>query len=176
MFFVRVSLITKRLEILNQNSLKQFAYDWQYPIKKWFTLFAYRPPQKNDKYVFFNELNKILRKAVNSYKNINVIAEVTLSIFSCFFIFFMILAIFHPFQHFFFFFFQKNVIFFSEQCHLCSYSPQSPEILNCWLICILKKVSSFLMFIVSVKFDWFDSSLRNSIYSCNNSCCFLVGK
>ena len=112
MFFVRVSLITKRLEILNQNSLKQFAYDWQYPIKKWFTLFAYRPPQKNDKYVFFNELNKILRKAVNSYKNINVIAEVTLSIFSCFFIFFMILAIFHPFQHFFFFFPKKCHLFF----------------------------------------------------------------
>ena len=32
------------------------------------------------------------------------------------------------------------------------------------------------MFIMCIKFNWFDSSLMNSIYSCNNSCCFFSWK
>ena len=38
-------------------------------------LFAYRPPQENNKHVFFNELNETLSKAVNSYENLIVIGD-----------------------------------------------------------------------------------------------------
>ena len=38
----------------------------------------YSPPQENNKYVFFNELNETLIKAVNSYENIIVIGDLNI--------------------------------------------------------------------------------------------------
>ena len=43
-------------------------------------MFAYRPPQGNNKYVFFNELNETLSKAVNSYENIIVIGDLNIDV------------------------------------------------------------------------------------------------
>ena len=42
-------------------------------------MFAYRP-QGNNKYVFFNELNETLSKAVNSYKNTIVIGDLNIDV------------------------------------------------------------------------------------------------
>ena len=38
--------------------------------KKWFIMYAYRPPNETNKKVFFDELNETLNKAVNKYDNI----------------------------------------------------------------------------------------------------------
>ena len=40
----------------------------------------YSPPQENNKYVFFNELNETLIKAVNSYENIIVIGDLNIDV------------------------------------------------------------------------------------------------
>ena len=48
--------------------------------KKWFILFAYRPPQENNKICIFNELNEKLCKAVNSYGNIIVIGDLNIDV------------------------------------------------------------------------------------------------
>ena len=40
----------------------------------------YKPPQENNKYVFFNELNETLSKAVNSYENIIVIGDLNIDV------------------------------------------------------------------------------------------------
>ena len=40
----------------------------------------YRPPQENNKYTFFNELNETLSKAVNSYENIIVIGDLYIDV------------------------------------------------------------------------------------------------
>ena len=75
MVFVREDLITKRLENSETDLSETISLKLTVSNKKWFILFAYRPRQENNKYVFFNELNKTLRKAVNSYKNITVIRD-----------------------------------------------------------------------------------------------------
>ena len=38
-------------------------------------MFVYRPPQENNEYEFFNELNETLSKVVNSYENINLVGD-----------------------------------------------------------------------------------------------------
>ena len=38
--------------------------------QKWFIIYAYRPPNETNKKVLFNELNKILDKAVKNYDSI----------------------------------------------------------------------------------------------------------
>ena len=48
------------------------CHAWRHFDKKRFIMFAYRPPQENNKYAFCNELNETLSKAVNSYKKIIV--------------------------------------------------------------------------------------------------------
>ena len=40
----------------------------------------HRPPQENNKYTFFKELNETLSKAVNSYKNIIVIGDLNIDV------------------------------------------------------------------------------------------------
>ena len=46
----------------------------QYP------MFVYRPPQENNKYVFFNDLTETLSKAVNNYENIIVIGDLNIDV------------------------------------------------------------------------------------------------
>ena len=57
MVFVRESLITKRLENLETKLSETICLELAVSNKKRFILFAYKPPQKNNKYLFFNELN-----------------------------------------------------------------------------------------------------------------------
>ena len=43
-------------------------------------MFAYRPPQENNKHVFVNELSETLSKPVNSYENIIVIGDLNIDV------------------------------------------------------------------------------------------------
>ena len=52
MVFIR-DLITKRLENLQTKLSETICLELTLSNKKWFILFAYRPPQDNNKYVFF---------------------------------------------------------------------------------------------------------------------------
>ena len=80
MVFIRECLITKRLENLETKLSETVCLKLTVSNKKWFILFAYRSPQENNKYVFFNELNKTLSKAVNSYKNIIVTGDLNIDV------------------------------------------------------------------------------------------------
>ena len=80
MVFIREGLITKRLENLETNLSEKICLELTVSNKKWFILFTYRPPQENNKYVFFNESNETLSKAVNSYENITVIGDLNIDV------------------------------------------------------------------------------------------------
>ena len=77
--FIREGLITKRLENLETKISETICLELTVSNKKWFILFAYRPPQENNKYTFFNELNETLSKAVNSYENIIVMGDLNIN-------------------------------------------------------------------------------------------------
>ena len=53
MVFIREGLITKRLENLETKLSETICLELTVSNKKWFILFAYRPPQENSKPVFF---------------------------------------------------------------------------------------------------------------------------
>ena len=80
MVFIREGLITKRLENLETKLSETICLELTVSNKKWFILFAYRPPQENNKHVFFNELNETLSKAVNSYGNLIVIGDLNIDV------------------------------------------------------------------------------------------------
>ena len=52
MVFMREGLITKRLKNLETKLSETICLELTVSNKKWFTLFAYRPPQENNKRVF----------------------------------------------------------------------------------------------------------------------------
>ena len=80
MVFIREGLITKRLENLETKLSETICLELTVSNKKWFILFGYRPPQENNKYVFFNELNETPSKAVNNCENINVIGDLNIDV------------------------------------------------------------------------------------------------
>ena len=80
MVFVREGVITTRLGNLETKLSKTISLELTVSNKKWFILLEYRPPQENNKHVFFNELNETLSKAANSYENLIVIRGLTIDI------------------------------------------------------------------------------------------------
>ena len=80
MVFIREGLITKRLGNLETKLSETICLELTVSNKKWFILFGYRPPQENNKYVFFNELNETPSKAVNNCENINVIGDLNIDV------------------------------------------------------------------------------------------------
>ena len=80
MVFIREGLIRKRLENLETKLSEIICLELTVCNKKWFVLFAYRPPQENNKHAFFNELNETLSKAVNSYEKIIVIGDLNITV------------------------------------------------------------------------------------------------
>ena len=48
--------------------------------KKWCITFAYRPPQNDNKAMFFNELNLSLNQCVNKYDNVIVMGDLNFGI------------------------------------------------------------------------------------------------
>ena len=73
-------MIKKRLEGLETKLSETICLKLTVSNKKWFILFVYSPPQENNKYVFFNELNETLSKALNSYENIIVIGDLNIDV------------------------------------------------------------------------------------------------
>ena len=43
--------------------------------KKWFNMYAYRPPSETNKKIFFDELNETREKTVNKYDNIFITGD-----------------------------------------------------------------------------------------------------
>ena len=73
-------LIKKRLENLETKLSETICLKLTVSNKKWFILFVYSSPQENNKYVFSNELNETLSKALNSYENIIVIGDLNIDV------------------------------------------------------------------------------------------------
>ena len=73
-------MITKRLGNLETKLSETICLELTVSNKKWFILFGFRPPQENNKYVFFNELNETPSKAVNNCENINVIEDLNIDV------------------------------------------------------------------------------------------------
>ena len=80
MVFIRECLITKRLENLETKLSETICLELTVSNKKWLVLLAYRPPQENNKHLFFSELNETISKAVNSYKNLIVIGDLNIDV------------------------------------------------------------------------------------------------
>ena len=79
MIFIREGLITKRLENLETKLSETICLELTVSNKKWFILFAYRPPQENNKYVFWR-VEWTLSKAVNNYENVIVIGDLNIDV------------------------------------------------------------------------------------------------
>ena len=46
--------------------------------KKWFNMYAYRPPSETNKKIFFDELNETRDKTVNKYDNIFIAGDLNI--------------------------------------------------------------------------------------------------
>ena len=57
MVFVRNGIIAKRLECLEGKGSETICVEFTISKKKWCTIFAYKPPQNDNKVMFLNELN-----------------------------------------------------------------------------------------------------------------------
>ena len=68
--FVKKGLIVNRIKELETNKLETVCLELTISNKKWFIMYTYRPPNKTNKKVFFDELNQTLDKALNKYDNI----------------------------------------------------------------------------------------------------------
>ena len=63
-------LIVNRIKEFETNKSKPICLELTISNKKWFIMYEHRPLNETNKKVFFDELNKILDKAVNNYDNI----------------------------------------------------------------------------------------------------------
>ena len=79
MVFVRNSIIAKRLESLEGKESEKMCIEVTISKKKWCITFTYRPPQNDNKEMFFDELNLSLNQCVNKYDNIIVMGDQTLT-------------------------------------------------------------------------------------------------
>ena len=80
MVFVRSSIIAKRLESLEGKESEKMCIEVTISKKKWCIAFTYRPPQNDNKEMFFNELNLSLNQCVNKYDNIIVMGDLNIDI------------------------------------------------------------------------------------------------
>ena len=68
---VKNGLIVKRLNDFEIKVSETSSLELTTSNKKWFIMFAHRPPIESNKVTFFNEVSKTLNKAVNEYDNIS---------------------------------------------------------------------------------------------------------
>ena len=80
MVFVRKGIIAKRLEPLEEKENETICMEVTISKKKWCITFTHRPPQNDNKVMFFNELNLSLNQCVNKYDNIIVMGDLTIGI------------------------------------------------------------------------------------------------
>ena len=80
MVFVRNGIIAKRLESLEGKESKTICIEVTISKKKWCIIFAYRPPQNDNKVMFFHELDLSLNQCINKYDNILVVSDLNINI------------------------------------------------------------------------------------------------
>ena len=80
MVFVRHSIIAKILGSLDGKETETIWIEVTISKKKWCITFAYRPPQNDNKVMFFNRLNFSLNQCVNKYDNIIVMGDLNIDI------------------------------------------------------------------------------------------------
>ena len=68
--YIKDGLIVKRINEFETNILVILSIELTISNKKWFIMFAYRPPNVSNKPTFFNEVFNTLNKRVNKYDNI----------------------------------------------------------------------------------------------------------
>ena len=76
--YIKDSLIFKRINDFETNISEIISIVLTISNKKWFIMFAYRPPIESNKLTFFNEISNILNKAVNKYDNILVTGDLNI--------------------------------------------------------------------------------------------------
>ena len=79
MVFIRKELLAERLEDFETKSTETICIELLISEKKWCIIFTYRPP-KYDKKVFFQELSKTIRQAINKYDNILVAGDLNIDV------------------------------------------------------------------------------------------------
>ena len=80
MVFVPNSIIAKRLESLERKESETICIKVTISKKKWCITFAYRPPQNDNKVMFFNELNLSSNQCVNKCDNIIAMGDLNIEI------------------------------------------------------------------------------------------------
>ena len=70
--YVKDGLIVNRLTEFETNISESICLELTISKKKWFIMFAYRPPNEENRNIFFEELTNTLNKATNKYDNIFV--------------------------------------------------------------------------------------------------------
>ena len=78
MVFVRKGIIAKRLEPLEEKENETICMEVAISKKKWCITFTHRPPQNDNKVMFFNELNLSLNQCVNKYDNVVVMGDLNI--------------------------------------------------------------------------------------------------
>ena len=68
--YVKEGLIVNMIKEFETNKSETICLELTISNKKWFIMYAYRPPNETNKKVVFDELNETLDKAVNKYDNI----------------------------------------------------------------------------------------------------------
>ena len=80
MVFVRNNIIAQRLESLQEKESETICIEVTISKKSWCITFADRPPQNDNKVMFFNELNLSLNQCVSKYDNIIVMGDQNIDI------------------------------------------------------------------------------------------------
>ena len=68
--YVKEGLIVNMIKEFETNKSETICLELTISNKKWFIMYAYRPPNETNKKVVFDELNETLDKAVSKYDNI----------------------------------------------------------------------------------------------------------
>lgn len=76
--FIKDGLIAKRLNDFETKVSETISLELTISKKKWFIMFAYRPPNEENKHIFFNEISNTLNKALNLYDNILVTGDLNI--------------------------------------------------------------------------------------------------
>ena len=77
--FIRQGLIKRRLPKFETKVSETICVELIISKKKWYMLFAYRPPQNNNFKTFFEEINLSSITIVNEYDNIMLIGDLNLN-------------------------------------------------------------------------------------------------
>ena len=78
--YTREGIIVKRLKELEGKTSEIICLELTISKKKWCVTFAYRPPQTNNKKLFFSELNISLNLITNKYENILLMGDLNIDI------------------------------------------------------------------------------------------------